>query len=223
MKKARLNSVVLILAVCMALATGQPSYARVAAMNLAQIVETAETIMDGTCTEVEYQKTDNGTRVTVYTFRVHHVYKGNAGEIAFIKMFGGRSQSLVAQPSGIPVLRKGKRYVLFLYPPGDRGLTSPVGWMQGSFLVRTGPDRRMTVANALNNQNLLKGVRWKEVEEKLCPANRSSLARARGQNEGPLEMEVFVDLVRALLSLTPRKDPMMKPPDTSGEPSSRSR
>lgn len=223
MKKGSLWKVVLAQAICIAAAMVQSSDAKMEAMNIAQMVEAAETIMDGTCTGVNYKKTDQGTMVTIYTLHVHHVYKGKAGEIASIKMFGGQSQMIVARPAGIPALRKEERYVLFLYPPGDQGLTSPVGWGQGTFRVQPGPSQQRTVVNALNNRNLLKGVPWKEVEDKLCPANRFKLTLARSQNKGLLDMDLFVDLIRALLSQMPRKDFMTNTPDTSGEFSSRSR
>ena len=55
---------------------------------------------------------------------------------------------------------EGKKYILFLFPNSERGLTSPVGFEQGLFDIETkGIIRKDVVRNRANNKGLNRNLR----------------------------------------------------------------
>ena len=59
----------------------------------------------------------------------------------------------------------GEKYVVFLYPKSRLGLTSPVGYAQGKFLVeKKGVNRGVEfIRNKLNNVGLSKNLRTQRI------------------------------------------------------------
>lgn len=54
--------------------------------------------------------------------------------------------------------RKGDEYLLMMNAPSEKGLTSPVGVLQGRFLVTRDTSGKQVAINGVGNQQLLSGV-----------------------------------------------------------------
>lgn len=125
-------------------------------LNLEEITDAAGRIFVGNCTNIEEIENDSESKLPVikYTFKITEGIKGvdNKEEIAFKQW-----QPTVRGAS----YEIGKKYILFLYPNSDRGLTSPVGFLQGQFEIeKKGLIRRKEVVrNKLNNKGLSRNLR----------------------------------------------------------------
>ena len=123
-------------------------------MNLEEITDSADRIFSGICTEIEEISTDPFAKVPVirYTFKVVEKIKGiEKNEISF------KQWKPTASDAGYEA---GKKYILFLYPNSNIGLTSPVGFLQGHFSVDTDEiTKEETVANKLGNFGLSRNLR----------------------------------------------------------------
>ena len=133
-------------------------------LNLEEITDASDRIFTGICTNVEEIEDDPESKLPVfkYTFKITEAIKGLQGkeEVTF------KQWKPTARSAGY---EEGKKYVLFLYPDSERGLTSPVGFLQGQFEVeRKGFIRRSEVVrNKLNNKGLNRNFRTqKKVEIK---------------------------------------------------------
>lgn len=124
-------------------------------LNLEEITNSADRVFAGTCKKIEEIEKDplSNLKVVRYTFRVLETIKGvSTDEITFTQW----KPTTVEAPYVI-----GKKYVMFLYPNSRLGLTSPVGYMQGKFLVeKAGANRGVElIRNRLNNVGLSKNLR----------------------------------------------------------------
>ncbi len=127
-------------------------------MSLSQIVDHSGTLLHGIVTDVESEKDQkNGIVCTWTTIRVIEDLKGNiqATEYTF-KQFGGfDKQNHVQWPSPSVVLKPGQEIILCLYPPSRWGLTSPVGFTQGIFHVKSDPQtKEKTLSNGMSKSVL---------------------------------------------------------------------
>ena len=125
-------------------------------LNLEEITSASDRIFTGICTNVEEIEDDPESKLPVfkYTFKIIEAIKGLQGkeEITF-KQWKPTSNGASYET--------GKKYVLFLYPNSERGLTSPVGFLQGQFEVqKKGFIRRSEVVrNKWNNRGLNRNLR----------------------------------------------------------------
>ena len=125
-------------------------------LNLEEITNDSDRIFTGICTNVEEIDNDSQSNLPVfkYTFKITDAIKGVQGkeEISF------KQWKPTVRTAGYDV---GKKYVLFLYPNSERGLTSPVGFLQGQFEVeKKGFIRRKEVVkNKQNNKGLSRNLR----------------------------------------------------------------
>lgn len=133
-------------------------------LNLEEITSASNRIFTGICTNVEEIEDDTESKLPVfkYTFKIIESIKGLQGkeEITF------KQWKPTARSAGY---EQGQKYVLFLYPNSERGLTSPVGFLQGQFNVeKKGFIRRSEVVrNKLNNKGLNRNFRTqKKIEIK---------------------------------------------------------
>ncbi len=133
-------------------------------LNLEEIISASNRIFVGICTNVEEIEDDPESKLPVfkYTFKITESIKGLKGkeEITF------KQWKPTVKSAGYEV---GEKYVLFLYPDSERGLTSPVGFLQGQFdVVRKGVIRRSEVVrNKLSNKGLNRNLRTqKKIEIK---------------------------------------------------------
>lgn len=129
-------------------------------MNLKEITDSADKIFSGICKEIEEIENDpvSHLQVTKYTFHVLTKIKGNIevnSEISFKQW----------KPTTKDVgYKAGEKYIVFLYPNSNMGLTSPVGYLQGHFLVeRSGLNNENEyVKNKLNNVGLSRNLKTQE-------------------------------------------------------------
>lgn len=125
-------------------------------LNLEEITSASDRIFTGICINVEEIEDDpeSGLPVFKYTFKIIEAIKGLQGkeEITFKQWkptVNGASYEA------------GKKYILFLYPNSERGLTSPVGFLQGQFEVqKKGFIRRSEVVkNKSSNRGLNRNLK----------------------------------------------------------------
>lgn len=125
-------------------------------LNLEEIAADADRIFAGICTNVEEIDDDPESKLPIikYTFKITEPIKGVFGkeEITF------KQWKPTVRDAGY---EKGKKYVLFLLADSERGLTSPVGFLQGQFEVeKKGFIRRSEVVkNKLSNKGLNRNIR----------------------------------------------------------------
>lgn len=128
-------------------------------MNLEEITKDAEKIFAGECKEVEEIENDSESKLPVvkYTFKVTEPLKG-VGENKVVTF---KQWKPTVNNAGYEV---GKNYILFLYPESERGLTSPVGFLQGQFEVESKGffRRNKVVKNKVGNKGLYKNERNKK-------------------------------------------------------------
>lgn len=107
-------------------------------MDLQDLAEYAETIVIGKVAGMENITTEMGIPShTKYHFTVEKVIKGNfsGNEISF-KLRGGEANGFVLHIPGMPILKKGGKYLLFLNSEKGEDIYCPIlGWWQGKFEV----------------------------------------------------------------------------------------
>ena len=123
-------------------------------LNLEEITESAGTIFSGIPIKIEKFDKDpiSGLPVVKYTFKITEGIKGvkNKKTISF------KQWATVARESNYI---EGQKYLLFLYPDSKKGLTSPVGYLQGHFEVKKeiGSENEV-VKNKVGNAGLLRNL-----------------------------------------------------------------
>ena len=103
-----------------------------------QLVERAETILQGTVTAVAPQWTGEGAQrhiVTYVTFKVDETLKGTPGDSYTLRMFGGEIDGEGMAIADAPQFKIGDRDIVFVENNGSQ-LIPLVGMMYGRFHVR---------------------------------------------------------------------------------------
>lgn len=127
-----------------------------APMNLEEITKAAGKIFTGVCTDIEEIENDSEANLPVikYKFKITENIKGvrEKEEIAF------KQWQPTVKGTGYEM---GKKYILFLYPESDRGLTSPVGLSQGLFKIEKKGfiNVKEVVKNGVSNRGLNRNLR----------------------------------------------------------------
>jgi hypothetical protein len=164
--------------------------------NLEEMVEAVDRIFTGKVVSAkeDYISAAGGMLpLTIYTFEVDDVLKGNIGKTLSIKQFGHQS-SFGGQR--IPRYMQGQVVMLFLHPNSEYGLTSPVGLEQGAFLVKTIGGVKVSVINGRRNQGLFeRSPKIDSILQAESPAVPHPLINAKGE----LPYAEFRDLVEKLL------------------------
>jgi hypothetical protein len=94
----------------------------------------------GQCLAVHETQNEAGQTVTEFHFKVVEAIKGVSEDQVTVRQLGGRNGLL-------PSYAVGQEVLLFLHPESLAGLTSPVGFGQGTFtVVRQGPNREKALA-----------------------------------------------------------------------------
>ena len=122
-------------------------------LNIEEITESADRIFSGVCLKKEAIKNDpSGVSVIKYTFNIAEGIKGvkDKTTISFKQWASLGSDSTYTE---------GQKYLLFLYPDSRKGLTSPVGYLQGNFEVKkeVNSDNEI-IKNKMGNIGLLRNV-----------------------------------------------------------------
>ena len=134
--------------------------------DLGELARDAASAFVGTCLSVApgSARFDGVRKIgyVEYTFRVHRWIKSSRGT-EWASRSASRGRCRIAEACSSPrttrccdrrCTRSGSRYLLFLYPEDRWGLTSPVGAVQGSFVVRRMPDGEEVAVNGIQNLGL---------------------------------------------------------------------
>jgi hypothetical protein len=105
-------------------------------MTLQQLSQRAVLIFYGTVISSQTQQENDKRIVTLTTFQVDRLIKGQAGSTHTIKQIGGILPNGHAMHiHGVPQYNTGEQYVLFLPQASALGFSSPLGLYQGNFSV----------------------------------------------------------------------------------------
>lgn len=165
-------------------------------LNVEQMTERAARIFSGRCVATEIVvDTELGVAVTVATFEVDRVAKGDVGGTVALRMLGGDGVG-TDDMAGMPRFRAGDEVVLFLYGESASGLSSPVGLGQGRFSVVTDKLGRKIALNDFANRNLLVDL-TPAARERLAASSAIDVERKR------IEPSALLDLAEALAAVAP--------------------
>ena len=140
----------LLTMVCTVAAAGVARSTTVIPPTFDALVSSAATIFVGEVMNVrsEWETTPNGRAIiTLVTFRVEDVWKGNLGAVTQLEFLGGEIGDVGMRVEGSPVFRLGQRDVLFVNSI-VRAVSPLVGFMHGRMRVErdtvSGVDRVRT-------------------------------------------------------------------------------
>ena len=144
--------------VCAAL----PAHAsRVRSVNLEEMTQLAGTIFSGRLSQIRVVRDPKLDRdVTLLTFDVSRAVKGHPGRTVTVKMLGQLDVGSERRGGviGLPRFRNGEEIILFLYGESALGLTSPVGFGQGKFVITKDKQGRPVAMNEFGNRSLFRGL-----------------------------------------------------------------
>jgi len=140
----------LLTTLCLLAAAGVARSTTVIPPSFEALVSSANTIFVGEVMNVraEWDTTPSGRAIiTLVTFRVEEVWKGNLGAVTQLEFLGGEIGEIGMKVEGMPVFRLGQRDVLFV--SNEVRTVSPlVGFMHGRMRVErdtvSGVDRVRT-------------------------------------------------------------------------------
>ena len=171
-----------------------------AQMNLARMVDESENIVLARVKAVRaepHPQYQNLNTVAV-TLDVIEPLKGSAaGELVFRQY----NPDLLESKSTLGY-RVSEEIVLMLRKPSAEGMTSPVGFEQGRFLVGRDAAGNRTVRNNMDNATLFQGIdaASPSLRSRLTPALQSLVASHR---TGPIVYDQFKSIVVALVADVP--------------------
>ncbi|MCK7596213.1 hypothetical protein M0G74_02900 [Microbulbifer sp. CAU 1566] len=162
--------------------------------NLTQLIQSAESIVAGTVTDVTDGLDAAGVPYTEVTIAVGSVAKGKVkeGENYTFRQFGllkprtsaNGHQMLAIAPEGFPRWHKDEYVVAFMYKKAGRtGLQTTAGMAQGKLKMING-----TLVNQFNNAGMFDGV---EINQQLLSAEQQNMITA----PGAVNATAFMDLV----------------------------
>ncbi|WP_295798115.1 hypothetical protein [uncultured Microbulbifer sp.] len=162
--------------------------------NLTQLIQSAESIVAGTVTEVTDGLDAAGVPFTEVTIAVGSVAKGKVkeGQDYTFRQFGllkprtaaNGHHMLAIAPEGFPRWHKDEYVVAFMYKKASRtGLQTTAGMAQGKLNMING-----TLVNQFNNVGMFEGV---EINQQLLSAEQQNMMTA----PGAVDATAFMDLV----------------------------
>ena len=174
--------------------TGPAGAASVRPLALDEIIDTATTAFEGTCTANRTEREAQTNLVVTYTtFAVKDVLKGAVGSTYTIKQIGGNMPAgeLSYRVKGVPTFVVGEDYVVLLAGVSSAGFSSPIGLSQGKF----------TVQKDFSGSSVSNGRDFREMTANM-PSGRIPAATAivLGEAAAPvrhLGLDEFKQLVRA--------------------------
>jgi len=182
-------------------------------MNLADLVGHSKRIFSGICQDESSGLDENNMPYTSYSFRVTDSIYGIADQqVVVIKQFGlveplqlGNGVTNLTRIEGMPRYVPGQEYLLLLNKESSLGFSSPIGLVQGAFLVQgTGTSR--TVVNGMGNANLLidtsKSIQQRSQERQQNLSQTAPLILDEVV-KGPVSYDNFTSLVKSLLAGEP--------------------
>lgn len=167
-------------------------------MNLARMVDESENIVLAhvTALRAEPHPQFQNLNTVVVTLEVTEPLKGSPGkELVFRQFVNGPAESGKSM-LGYTV---GEEIVLMLRKPSAEGMTSPVGFEQGRFLVERDAAGNRTVRNSMDNATLFDGIDAASpgLKARLSPALQRLVAEHR---TGPIAYDQFKSIVAAQIA-----------------------
>ena len=182
----------MLFAAWLATATLSPAFATsILPLDLTQIIDQSATAFQGTVVDSRSGRDpQTGLIVTMTTFRVDDVLKGDVGSTHTIKQIGGESASenVRFKVHGVPTFTVGESYVLFMNGVSPQGFSSPVGLSQGRFAIQQG-DAGPEVGNGADFGDLTAGM-----GAEVSGTAKSKTAHGRAAHR--LALDEFKQLVR---------------------------
>lgn len=165
-------------------------------MNLEEIVSDSDRIFTGKCIKLKEIKKDPESKLSIikYTFKISEGIKGvgNKKEISFKQWLP------TTRESGYEI---GKKYILFLYPNSEIGLTSPVGVSQGKFNIeeRKFIRSKEIVKNKLHNRGLYRNLRTQKTIQIKKDKYINDYVQRCSELGIPMRYQEFIKAVKYLL------------------------
>ncbi len=167
--------------------------------NAQELTQLADRVFVAVCVEAVEETAPIGNATMSYTryvFDVLEPIKGSLGQTVTIKQLGRMRGpgSIVA----MPVYQEGAKYLLFMLPESQIGLSSPVGLFQGSFKVFEGTAKgRMQIINGIGNRGLFKDMTASNIKN-VQKFNQKDL-QLLSIKKGPIEYSRFIDFVKKMV------------------------
>lgn len=166
-------------------------------MNLARMVDESENVVLARVTglRAEPHPQFQNLNTVVVTLEVTEPLKGSPGkELVFRQYVPGAVDGKTMLGYAV-----GQEIVLLLRKPSAEGMTSPVGFEQGRFLVERDAASNRTVRNGMDNAALFDGVDAASpgLKTRLSPALQSLVAEHR---TGPIAYDQFKSIVAGLVA-----------------------
>jgi hypothetical protein len=171
-------------------------------VNLARMVDESENVVLArvTALRAEPHPQFQNLNTVVVTLEIIEPLKGSPGNQLVFRQYapgfgaiGGKSML------GYAV---GQEIVLLLRKPSAEGMTSPVGFEQGRFLVARDAAGNRSVRNGMDNAALFDGIDAASpgLKARLSPALQTVVAEHRN---GPLPYDQFKSIVAGLIAASP--------------------
>jgi hypothetical protein len=161
-------------------------------VNLEERVRHAGHVVSGRVTEVQVVQDERvHGQVTLVTLEVSRAAKGQAGRTLTFRMFGGLGANGQPVVAGLPRFDPGEEVILFLHPEGRLGLTSPVGFGQGKFVVSRDRQGQRVVQNQFGNRMLFRGL-------STDGSRRLGQAGERWKDGGAMPPDALLNMIDAL-------------------------
>lgn len=105
-------------------------------MSFGDVVEKAELVFEGTVTNLEARRVQDGSIHTFVTFDIHEVLKGSIGDaVIALRFLGGQVGSRGLQVSDMQMPQHGERGIYFVESLQRAQVNPLVGWSQGHYLI----------------------------------------------------------------------------------------
>jgi hypothetical protein len=170
----------ILIAAWLAVASAMPALATsVLPLDLAQVIDQSAVAFQGTCIDNKSGRDpQTGLIVTMTTFRVDDVLKGDVGATYTIKQLGGEntSEGLNFTVHSIPKFAVGESYVVFMAGVSSAGFSSPIGLSQGRFTIQGG-DAGLEVGNGVDFRDLTENMAGVELPQSKAKASGAPLRR----------------------------------------------
>lgn len=146
-------------------------------LTLDQMTQDATAIVRARVTGASASFT-GATIYTHYKLQVSEVWKGSGA--AEVMLPGGNAGGYRQSFPGVPALKTGAEYLLFLWTSGSTGITHLVGLSQGMFDVTTQKDGSILVSRPRIGETVLDSA-GREVQDQAVRMNLSAIrTRVRG-------------------------------------------
>jgi len=195
---------VLSLAAVLGCRSASPARAQMAplatSLNLARMVDESENIVRARVIAVraEPHPQYQNLQTVAVTLEVIEPLKGSPGSQLVFRQY---NPDMLEAKSTLGY-RTGEEIVLMLRKPSAEGLTSPVGFEQGRFLVQRDASGATTVRNSMDNAALFDGIDAASpaLKARLTPPLQALIAQHRS---GPIPYDQFKSIVAGLIAAGP--------------------